>query len=301
MATVVGGVLSNLAANGDGVCIWILDCGLEPAARTRIEAVLRLHARLDPQLRWVPIRPSDLRDLGPVEHLPAATYARLLLPTLLPADLERVVCIDSDVVIRGDVTPLSSVPLQDAALAAVQDFVVETVGSDRTGLGPIAHRAGKSKYFNAGVIVLNLPVWRSRGLSERVLSFAQEHAPLRYADQDALNAVIEDWREIGPEWNLQSRIFWLDRAADSELIKVLRRSRETLLANARIFHFSGPSKPWEPFDRHPLAGLWPRALRASGCLTARELWQWGSGYYPQRAVARTAISARRALAGPVAR
>src|SRR5262249_8169767 len=137
-------------------------------------------------------------------------------------------------------------------------------------------------------------------LSERVLDFARRHAPLPYADQDALNAVLEDWRELPVEWNVQSRIFWLDRAGESDLVRHLRASREAILQRAIAIHFSRPSKPWQPWDRTPRPGLWRRSMIRSGALSRAELGRWALRYYPRRALARILLSLRRGLVRKVA-
>jgi lipopolysaccharide biosynthesis glycosyltransferase len=295
VATAVAGLLSTLRGDPRPVDLWILDVGLAADARARVENVLAARADADVELHWLAVPSEAIAGLETSEHFTPATYGRLLLPTLLPEEVGNVVCLDSDLVVLGDMTPLTDLPLGDAPAAAVQDFVVETVGGERSGIRGLSSRAPEAPYFNAGVLVLNVPVWRARALSERVLAFARRHVPLPYADQDALNAVIEDWLELPVEWNVQSRIFWLDRARDSELISGLRASRDAILQRAIVIHFSGTTKPWEPWDRNPGPGVWRRAMIRSGALSAAELCRWAVRYYPRRALARTAISMRRAL------
>jgi lipopolysaccharide biosynthesis glycosyltransferase len=300
LATAVSGLLSTLRGDPRPVELWILDVGLAADARARVESVVAARSGVDVTLHWVPVPASALAGLEPEGHFTSATYGRLLLPTLLPDDVVNVVCLDSDLVVLGDVSPLTDLPLGETPAAAVQDFVVETVGSERSAISGLSSRAPEDPYFNAGVLVINAPVWRQLALSERVFDFARRHAPLPYADQDALNAVLEDWRELPVEWNVQSRIFWLDRAAETELVRRLRASREAILRRAIVIHFSGPSKPWEPWDRNPSPRLWRRAMIRSGALSRAELRRWAVRYYPRRLLARTLLSLRRGFVRKVA-
>jgi lipopolysaccharide biosynthesis glycosyltransferase len=295
LATAVGGLLSALRWDPRPVDIWSLDVGLEAGARARVENVIASRGGAEVALHWMTVPASSLAGLETGAHFTPATYARLLLPTLLPEEVGNVVCFDSDLVVLADVSELADLPLGDTPVAAVQDFVVETVGGERSAIRELSARAPAEPYFNAGVLVLNIPAWRSQALSERVLEFARRHAPLPYADQDALNAVIDDWHKLPLKWNVQSRIFWLERAPDTELIRRLRSAREEILRRAVVIHFSGPSKPWQPWDRNPTPALWRRAMIRSGALSAAELTRWASRYYPRRLLARTAISVRRML------
>jgi lipopolysaccharide biosynthesis glycosyltransferase len=54
-------------------------------------------------------------------HISIATYFRVLLPSLLPPLLERVLFIDSDLVIDGSLEKLWTTPIDGYAMAAATD------------------------------------------------------------------------------------------------------------------------------------------------------------------------------------
>jgi lipopolysaccharide biosynthesis glycosyltransferase len=78
-----------------------------------------------------------------------ANYFRLLAPRILPANIQKILYLDSDIIVRRSLRDLWSTDLSDHALAAVEDsFCVP-------GAGYVELPSG-AKYFNAGVLLVNL-------------------------------------------------------------------------------------------------------------------------------------------------
>jgi lipopolysaccharide biosynthesis glycosyltransferase len=294
LATAVGSLVRHLASNHELTRIWILDLDAEPRTRRCVENVIRRHAHSDVELEWMPVTASDIRDVPVEGHLVPVTYARLLLPALLPPEIESVIYLDSDLVVRRDLSELANLS-PDSALAAVQDYAVETIDGPLSGVADATSKPNGAKYFNCGVLVMNLRLWRELDLAEQLFAFAQRNAPLKHSDQDALNALVADWRELPLEWNVQSRINWLDGATPTRLITELRRRRGELDSSGYVLHFSGPSKPWDPWYRNPDAGVWRRAFWSSGALSRQEMVAWAARYYPRRLVARILLATVRRL------
>jgi lipopolysaccharide biosynthesis glycosyltransferase len=291
LAAAIGGVLAHLDPQAP-VRFWLLDLGLEHSARRRVERAIKRSPIPSATLEWVTLRPDAIRNLETTGHLRPATYARLLLPSALPDAVKTIVFLDSDIVVRSDLTFLTQLDLGPSPLAGVQDYVVETVGGSRSAISELTPRAADAKYFNGGVLVFNLALWRREALADQIFEFAARHEPLPLADQDALNGVIHDWFELSPDWNVQSRIFWLSDAPRTAFVRELDDARASLLEDAKIMHFSGPSKPWEPWDKHPRVALWRKSLQRSRCLGWREQLRWSAAYLPRRAIARLALPLR---------
>src|SRR5207244_1433075 len=92
----------------------------------------------------------------------------------------------------------------DHAVLAVQDSIAPYVSSRfgvaryrELGLPP------KAKYFNAGVLVLNLDRWRRERVTERALEYVKAYAhEVSFWDQEGLNAVLSGkWGELDSVWN----------------------------------------------------------------------------------------------------
>jgi lipopolysaccharide biosynthesis glycosyltransferase len=186
----------------------------------------------------LPIRPND--------HLTVETYFRLFLEKAFDASVKRVVYLDADLVVLGDLSRVAAIDLGGKTLGAVLDIHVR-----RWGKAGAALRGGTTDdrpYFNAGVLIIDLDAWRKRHVRQRALTFLHEHTDgILFWDQDALNAVlVDDWIELDPRWNRMSH-YWEQRKTGT-----LPFSQETIasLRDPFIVHFASGSKPWHGF-RHP--------------------------------------------------
>jgi lipopolysaccharide biosynthesis glycosyltransferase len=176
-------------------------------------------------------------------HLPVATYLRLLLPELLPANLDRVVYVDCDVLIRTSLAALYEIPLGEKLLLAVPDMLFDDL-PHRLRVGPAASATSGIRYVNAGLLVFDPRRWRAERVVDRVLAFLRMHPDrLEWADQDGINAVL--WSEIGllnSAWNVQYGLSVLQRSA--RRVSLFDLGQIPSSHACHILHFTGSSKPW---------------------------------------------------------
>jgi lipopolysaccharide biosynthesis glycosyltransferase len=101
-------------------------------------------------------------------------------------------------------------------------------------------------YFNAGVMVVDLPLWRSLDIRTQAIAYLQRtDITVTLFDQEALNAVVAGrWRELPPIWNATR--YWY---------KSHRRTGPyaSVLDEARILHFLSEDKPWTLNSKIPEA------------------------------------------------
>lgn len=180
-----------------------------------------------------------------------AVYLRLQIPDVI-ADELRVLYLDCDTVVRGDLRPLLSMPLSGALLAAVRDPQNPVIGSGvalpvRPELGLVAGR----DYFNSGVLLLDVDAARNAGLFERAGWFLTRHPELaRLWDQDALNFAADDrWLRLDSRWNMFVFSALEQLPGFVHEMDGSRRPLDELIAAepaAAVLHFAGPVKPWQP-------------------------------------------------------
>lgn len=115
----------------------------------------------------------------------------------------------------------------------------------------------REPYFNNGVMLVDVDVWRREGIRARAIDLMRSHA-LPYGEQDALNVMFAGkWKRLHPRWNLQAGHFhdpclaWV-----TEEIQDLDRA----LTDPAVVHFNGPDKPWKYGCRHPFASRWFECL-----------------------------------------
>lgn len=185
-------------------------------------------------------------------HISIETYYRFLIQKLLPF-YDKVLYLDSDIVINGDIAKLYNTDLQGKLLGAIRDidFLANLNVKHDKRMG-YAKNVLKMKnpydYFQAGVLVLNTKAMRERYTIRQWLTYASNPAFI-YNDQDVLNAHCEGEVLYLPwEWNVVhdcgGRVGNLFVQAPNDIYDAYMRSRN----NPQIIHYAGFQKPWTDPD-----------------------------------------------------
>lgn len=222
--------LTNLSSPGTSV-VYILDGGITPAHKRELVGSCSL---LGTALHWLPVEERSLTGLPLWGRMPVATYYKLLVPELVPAAVAKAIWLDCDLVVNGDLRRLWNTDMAGHHALAVQDVVVPLVSS-RNGVAPYRQLgiAADTPYFNAGVMVVNLELWRRDDVPQLVLEYLRRHRELvMFWDQEGLNAVLASkWGALDPRWNHSASV----RGA---------RARFQNSSDPWIVHFTGHLKPW---------------------------------------------------------
>jgi len=232
--------------------LFVLHDGYEPALIDQLVGI----AGDAVTLRFLDARSRALDGFELPQYLPTATLFRLRIGDLLPDEVERVLYLDADVVVRRPLDELWETDLDGCVLGAVRDPVIPWAAApaalpwEDLGVDP------DTPYFNAGVLVIDAGRWRSERITERALHVLGEHR-LRYADQCALNAVLAgQWAPVAPQWNLQAGHL----ARDGSLAWVTEQHDVLAAAidDPAIVHFntSWMRRPWQDECTHPHRDLW---------------------------------------------
>lgn len=232
--------------------ILLLNSGVTPDSRRDIEGVAA-----GATIHWLDIRPDDLPKHGEQQfltHVNAATFLRLGLEALAPADCERVIYLDADVTVTRDLREMWASDLRGQVIGAVPDtFISEDDFAAKWNLP-----ARKLGYFNAGVLLIDLKQVRAEKLFTKALDFIFAHNPV-FADQDALNYVAWGrWALIDTAWNVQRDMLF---PALAERLPAGKK----FPGNVRpgVIHFTGPDKPWLATGWHPWAWLYWLSVRST--------------------------------------
>ena len=227
---------------------YVLDGGISAENRERLERSL---ASPRIELRFVAPGPQALAGIRHPRHVSRTIFFRILAPELLPASISRVIYLDADVRVTSDLARLWAEPQRGLPVLAVRDAGALTLSSPR---GLLNYRelglAPELAYFNAGVMTLDLALWREEQLAGQLLRYLERHAHAnRWWDQDALNAVLAGrWGELDPRWN-QIPQFWEPAVGDTDPFPPALR--ELVIRDPWIVHYSTGSKPWHWGCTHP--------------------------------------------------
>ena len=167
----------------------------------------------------------------------AASF-RLLLPELLP-EYDSLVYLDCDVIVRQDLAGLyAQTDLGDNYLGVVFEAPIENQAERFRALG-----CDPRRYFNSGVLLMNLKTMREEKVSRKLLE-ACKVPYLEFPDQDALNQVCRGRvLPLSPLYNGIRTFFLPQYRPDFEREYPQDGLWEKVQREATI-HYTG-GKPWQ--------------------------------------------------------
>jgi lipopolysaccharide biosynthesis glycosyltransferase len=278
LAVMLFSAVVNLNRQYDAVDVFVVNGGFQSETREKIENVVRTGNK-GARVHWMTPRVENAEALPVKGWITSAAYLRLYLPELIPETVSRVLYLDSDMLIQDDLGQLWEEHQGDAnPVAAAQDYKIPFVSSE-SGLKNFRDLPlpPEHPYFNSGLLLMNLKMWRDERLAQRVMEYTASHAEyIQWADQDGLNAVLaKRWSVISPRWNISSHFYYNEVTPDNATYDYLVSNRQALLDRPGIIHYTGPDKPWSYRTNHPAEQRWISTLRRSGWFSdsAFRLWQ----------------------------
>lgn len=254
--------LADNFGGGRQLTVYVLDGGFTLSTKRNLrrswpaEVDVRFVAAAPKRLANLPVPGNDAVN----SYLNRSMYLRLLIPDLLPSECGKALYLDADTLTVADITALWDVELRGYPVGAVSDPYIPVV-SHQLALHNYKelNLAPDAKYFNSGVLLMNLDVWRAEDLSDRVIDYLASHEDLYLPDQEALNAVLAGrWKQLDPSWNTLILDEFLTQKPQKEHDETWARWRvrkETVPPpDARILHFAFTTKPWTDGFRHE--GYW---------------------------------------------
>ncbi|OLQ14830.1 Galacturonosyltransferase 8 [Symbiodinium microadriaticum] len=178
---------------------------------------------------------SDTGNLGAVHN-----FARFSLHTLLPG-LSRVVYLDVDVVVKGDLAGLYNVNMSTVNGAPGTVAAVQRSNQPLRTYVDVLQPAvpswlpSEAPSFNAGVMVIDLARWRQRHASRLVAEWIELNSRRRlwlHGSQPPLLLLFHD-EVVSLHWS------WNVDGLGHRL-----NYPKHVLAEAKVLHWTGPLKPW---------------------------------------------------------
>lgn len=161
------------------------------------------------------------------DYYSATTYFRLFLPNLYP-QYDKVLYLDSDIVILDDIAKLYNTDMGDNLVAAAPDDVVISNPIFRDYAEKVVGVADCNRYFNAGVLLMNLHQLRRFKFQEK-FTYILERIRFEVAqDQDYLNRLCK------------GRVKIVDRTWNRMPIPDPKIRTE----DVRLVHYNLAFKPW---------------------------------------------------------
>ena len=132
---------------------------------------------------------EDFKNFVPLvktSRLSIGAMYRLTAPQILPPDINRVIYLDSDIIVNLDIKELWKIELDDKAFAAVPEVDFEY--NSKIKFLIVNGYVNSEDYFNSGVLLMNLDYMRN---AEEVImegvKFCGQYPQCDTLDQDILN------------------------------------------------------------------------------------------------------------------
>lgn len=194
--------------------------------------------------RFIPVLVEDsvFQEAPLKRYFTKEVYYRVLCGRLLPETLERILYLDTDIIIRGSLESFYYKEFRGKTLIGILDLIgvryykeqhylrLEQIGLSRDDI-----------YVNSGVLLFNLVKMRESFVPEEFLRQTQEKRDvIEMVDQDMINVYFKGQIGTAEEtYNYPILVF----SASFIWNWVMGGWRKE---NPRIVHYMGIPKPWEP-------------------------------------------------------
>ncbi|MBE5883078.1 MAG: hypothetical protein E7291_01450 [Lachnospiraceae bacterium] len=164
------------------------------------------------------------------DYYSKTTYYRMFIAEMFP-EYDKVIYIDSDTIVLGDVSELYHQEIGDHYVAAANEqvmiqediygqYVEKVLGIDR------------HQYFNAGLLVINCNEFRNNCILEKFMELLDEYTFVVTQDEDYLNLLC------------RNKVFWLEQQWNTEVFGEIAYDESTF----KMLHYIMVSKPWHYED-----------------------------------------------------
>jgi lipopolysaccharide biosynthesis glycosyltransferase len=191
-------------------------------------------------IRLIEFESKVFSHLTPKNNKTLAAFHRIFLSEFYSADIEKVLYLDCDIIVRKDISELFNTDISNYITGAIQNdglYYQKKLGIPEENL-----------FFNSGVMLVNLTMWRKFNIQKKLIDYIENNFELMFRnDQDALNAVlVNDWLTLNPQWNTHLYFFTSPHLCryDPELL-------QQILKDPAVVHFTTQNKPWFYIGKHP--------------------------------------------------
>lgn len=249
LATTVCSTIANVSSQRQIVVCIIADKITQANKKKIIKSLNKPNVSVE----WLVPDEEKLTNARISAHITIAAYYRILIPELLPTKYQKAIYLDSDVIVKTNIEKLWDTEVADNYVLAVQDMDTNVAYVSSPGGLKNYKELGipaDCKYFNSGILVINIEKWRRDNLSQKIIDYINNNKQyIRLHDQDAMNAVIAGkWGELDARWNSQAIIHSYSSWKDSYFTEA---EYKNIINEPYIVHFSSCAKPWKLGCEHP--------------------------------------------------
>lgn len=207
----------------------------------------------DRKLHVIDVPKLDIPDVLLSQRWPISAFTRLFSGELLPNDLEKILYLDCDTIIKGDISKIEGIDMENSVFCGVKDCISRAYKKN-IGL------SNNDVYVNAGVLYINLIKLRKLDIPIEIEKFLNRYKSyINYADQDILNGIfVNKISVLEPNYNIMTiaSVYGYD-----DIIRLRKPTNyyskvelEKAILNPIIIHYTTNMltiRPWYINSDHP--------------------------------------------------
>lgn len=170
------------------------------------------------------------------------------------SELEQILYLDSDIIVKGSLNELFKTNIKNAYLAASFEYWIHY-----NNIRYISnYKHNEEFYFNSGVMLLNLKKMRENNIPDKLWDYKLNHAKTKLMDQECLNVICKNAVEpLSIKWNFNPEFLSDEHIKGiNEVYHENYKNCGQLLDEAKIIHYVGKKdKPWV-YETANLKNFW---------------------------------------------
>ncbi len=170
--------------------VFFLDYGIHPYNKQRLNEIVDRYGKRVTFLNAKAVTDVVKREFPDLKGWRGsmAPNAKCFVEQIFPDYVERLLFIDADTIVAGSVAELKTIDMNGSALGVVP----VNLGVDEIRKGKFKLANGNQIYFNSGVLLFNLPVWRRENCHQMIIDMLNKKIDLDWPDQNLLNNAIPE-------------------------------------------------------------------------------------------------------------
>ena len=259
LATSIVSLLEN-NQSFDEINIFVGDDGITQENKNKLSQLVFLYKR---NIVYIPLpSPSELFDFPFVDRYQIGhSYPRMAVDKLLPEEVDRVLCLDSDTLILNNLSELWNIDLCGNIMAGVADCINLKAYKKQFNL------VNQNEFYcNAGVFLIDLKKWRYNHLNDEIKQrIKKNNGNIFFFEQTLMNYVCRGRiLKLHPKYNTYTALYAFEY---ENLLKwrqptvfYSKKEIEEAKKSSYIIHFTRNfymlSRPWVQGCDHPMTNVY---------------------------------------------
>lgn len=261
-------ILSLLQNNKefDDITIYMLDDDISEENLNKIDQTVKEYGRKFIVMDTKPVYKLLDEAGAPKFRDSYTTYYKLFVLNQLPEDMERILYIDCDAIVCGNLYDLEDYDFGGKSFAMA-------ISIYHNGYRKLVGFKEDDIAYNAGIMYFDLKAWRKNNCTDRLIEGTKNFQMLKFAPDQTLSILVlrDDLTSIDLKYNFntiyslhsQKDIYRIYESADA--MHYSQEDIDKAFEDVRIYHFITlqVGKPWEKGNIHPQKVIWDKYFSQS--------------------------------------